>query len=351
MNEILLAAVLLISSSAGAASASKAAAPSAIERIMDMYVEARVAHILVEERVKNVIGLKPFDSLGRYHADYQHGVVFLESRPVVPASLHAAALALPKKLPAGPWARYLMALTQKELRHAEEDRAAGRKYIETSDGFGPEVAGLVPWAKLQARSLDLLGADPYGPPLKIVDALAEPLDKAAILPYTDPAYPLYLRAQGRILKRIVGAFAADSDRMVSEAPALTRAEIKRIFGPNLSAFHISAASVFRGLENDLKNCPPFKGAGAVHAEAARKELSAAAAEAARARAALAPVKSRVEAIDAEITARYKPTDDDDDFGPDTLMPDFRSWTMDLEKIEKGCLAAASAISAKLPAKP
>lgn len=339
-----LAAVLLSAASAGAAPAPKAS--SAIERIADMYAEARVAHILVEERAKRVVALKPFDSLGRGHADYQHAVEFLESRAVVQPSLQAAALALPKTLPPGDWARHLLALTRTELMHAEEDRVAARGYIASQKGFGPEIAGLAPFAKLEARALALFGGDPYGPVRESVDALAAPLTGKPSLPFADPAYPLYIRAQARILRRLVAAYAHDSDRLVAGRAKLSESEAKRIFGPNIYAFGVKSALPLHVLESDLKVSPPFEGAGAVHAAAALEDLQAAAAEAARARTALAAVKIRVEQIDAALLAKHKP-DPDDDYGPDERLPDFLSWTSDLEKIEKGCRAAASAVSAKL----
>lgn len=347
MNKF-LAVLVFAAAPAGAAPAPKAAPP--MERIADMYVEARVAHILVEERAKRVIGLKPFDSLGRHHADYQQAVAFLESRAVVQPSLQAAALALPKTLPPSDWAKYFLALTQKELQHAEEDRLAARGYITSGKSFGPEVAGLVPFARLETRTLALFGENPYGPVRKIVDALAAPLPKEASLPFTDPAYPLYVRAQARILKRLVAAYAHDSDRLVAGRASLSEAEAKRIFGSSIYSFELKSKEPLRALETDLKVCPPFQGAGAVHAAAALKDLQAAAAEAARARAALDAVKARVEQIDAAILAKYTP-DPDDDYGPNEYMSSFRSWVNDLQKIEKGCSDAAAAIAAKLPAKP
>jgi len=346
MNDILLAVLLAVPSSPAAAP--KAAPISPMTRLSDMYAEARAAHLLSEERAKRVISLKPFDSLGRRHEDYQHAVGFLESRSIAPASLQKAVAALPKTLPPGNWARYLIVLTQKELRHLEEDRTAALGYIAKNTGFGPEVAGLTPWAQLEARTVALFAS--HASSLKRVDALAIPLEKDAALPYSDPGYSYYVRANARVLRRVVGAMTADTDRLVAEQASLTKAELKRIFGTNFESFEVGAAGIFRGLGADLKNCPAFTGEGAVQAAAALKDLEAAAADAARARGAFAAVKARVDELDAAVLANYK-EEEDDMYGPDTLIGSYNDWGRDLEKLEKGCRETAAALAAKLPAKP
>lgn len=344
MNDILLAVLLAVPSASAAAP--KAAPISPMARLSDLYAEARAAHLLSEERAKRVISLKP--SFNRRHEDYQHAVGFLESRSIAPASLQKAVEALPKTLPPGNWARYLLALTQKELRHLEEDRAAALGYIAKFEGSGPEVAGLTPWAQLEARTIALFAS--HAPALKRVDALAIPLEKDAALPYSDPGYSYYIRANARVLRRVVGAMTADTDRLVAERASLTQAELKRIFGPNIMSFDIGAAGIFHGLGTDLKNCPAFQGEGAVQAAAALKDLEAAAADAARARAAFAAVKARVDELDAAVLANYK-EEEDDMYGPDTLIGSYISWDQDLAKLEKGCRETAAALAAKLPAKP
>lgn len=317
--------------------ASAHAASSSVARIADFYVEARVAHVLVEERAKRVIDLKPFDTIGRDWADYQNAVVFLESRDILSPDLGRAAAALPAGPPADPWAAGLANRAEAELKHAAEDREAGLKNFAKSQGFGSPAAGQESAKKLGARVRALFGDNPYRAALKRAEAVAsEP--QADALEYTAPGYPVFLLAQARVMRRITEAFASDALSLAADGAGMSTSELKRILSWNPASFKEQIGKQILELGENLKGASSVSGDGLAYAAEARRELESAAKAAAAASTALERLRPRLLSMD-----RAAAKED----GPDALAPQARAWTSVLGTIEKRCRAYAAA----LPGKP